>query len=142
MLKGLDPYLTPELLRALAEMGHGDQLALVDRNFPAYSTSLEVIALPHATNVDALRAILQVFPVDSFAGDPVIHMLTDDGADGPALAGCREAWDAEEGRDVEVKGVSRHGDGGFYALARGAYVVVQTGETLPYACYLIPKGVV
>jgi len=142
MLKGLDPYLTPELLRALAEMGHADQLALVDRNFPAYATGLEVIDLPHATNVDVLRAVLQVFPVDAFPNDPVVHMLTDEGTDGPALAACREVWNEAEGRDVETQGVIRHGEDGFYARAKHAYVVVQTGETMPYACYLIPKGVV
>ncbi|MCL2316221.1 MAG: fucose-binding protein [Actinomycetia bacterium] len=141
MLKGLDPYLTPELLAALAEMGHGDTLALVDRNYPAYSGGSPVIDLPHTTVADVLTAILTVFPVDAFPHSPVLHMLTDDGTEGPALPSCRAIWNAAEGRTVEDKGIDRHGDDGFYALAQKAYVTVRTGETLPYACYLIPKGV-
>ena len=141
MLKGLDEYLTPELLRALAEMGHGDQIALVDRNYPAFANGSEVIDLPHSAIADVLKAILQVFPIDTAAGDPVFHMLTDDGAEGPALAGCRKIWDAAEGRTVDDRGVDRHGDAGFYALAKDAYITIRTGETAPYACFLIPKGV-
>ena len=142
MLKGIDPYLTPDLLCALAEMGHADRLALVDRNYPAYTGNGLVIQLPHTTVPDVLAAILQVFPLDAFPGDPVIHMLTDDGAEGPALDGCRAIWNAAEGRTVDDKGVLRHGDDGFYAQAARAYITVQTGETLPYACFLIPKGLV
>jgi len=142
MLKGIDEYLTPELLRALAEMGHADQVALVDRNYPAYANGTEVVDLPHSRVVDVLKGILQVFPVDAFPGDPVIHMLTDDGEPGPALAACREIWNAAEGRTVEELGIDRHGDDGFYALAKGAYITVRTGETAPFACYLIPKGLI
>jgi len=141
MLKNLDPYLTAPVLAALAEMGHGDRLALVDRNFPAHSSGGLVIQLPHSTIADVLKAIVQVFPIDNFIGDPVIHMLTDDGKPGEALEACCEIWDEAEGRTVDIEGVLRHGDDGFYVQAAGAYVTVQTGETKPYACYLIPKGV-
>jgi len=141
MLKGLDEYLTPELLRALAEMGHGDQIALVDRNYPAFANGSEVIDLPHSSVADVLKAILRVFPVDAFPGDPVIHMLQDDGDEGPALAGCRLIWDAAEARTVDDHGVDRHGEEGFYELAKQAYITIRTGETAPYACFLIPKGV-
>ena len=141
MLKGLDPYLTPDLLAALAEMGHANQLCLVDRNFPAYNGDGPVIQLPHAGITDVLTAILQVFPIDTFPGSPVIHMLTDDHQPGPALERVRAIWDRVEGREVETLGLHRHGEDGFYARAREAYVTVQTGETVPYACYLLPKGV-
>ena len=142
MLKGIDPYLTPDLLCALAEMGHADRLALVDRNFPAYHGDGPVIQLPHTTMAEVLSAILQVFPVDTFPDSPIIHMLTDDGKDGPALAALSAVWDGIEGRQVETLGLIRHGEDGFYARAKTAYVTVQTGETLPYACYLLPKGVI
>ncbi|MDR0283819.1 MAG: hypothetical protein LBI33_02885 [Propionibacteriaceae bacterium] len=142
MLKGLDPYLTPDLLGALAEMGHGDHLALVDRNFPAYAHDQLVIQLPHSRMADVLRAILQVFPIDAFAHSAVTHMLTDDGDEGPALPICRETWNLAENREVADRGLRRHGPAGFYALASEAFVVVQTGETLPYACFLLPKGVI
>lgn len=141
MLKGLDPYLTPDLLYALAQMGHGDQIALVDRNYPAYANGSDVIEFPHASIADVLPAILQVFPVDAFPGDPVIHMLTDDGAPGPALANCQAIWNQAEARTVGVLGVGRYGDAGFYALAKEAFITIRTGETAPFACYLIPKGV-
>jgi L-fucose mutarotase len=123
-------------------MGHGDALGLVDRNFPAYATGRPVVTLPHSRVGDVLAALLQVFPIDTFPASPVVHMLTDEGQDGPGLGVCRPIWDQAEGRQVDVRGVRRHGEQGFYALARQAFVVVQTGETLPYACYLIPKGVI
>jgi L-fucose mutarotase len=140
VLKGLDPYLTPELLYHLAEMGHGDVFALVDRNFPARNDT--IIELPHANNDDALRAILSVYPVDHFPGSPVVHMLTDDGEEGPALSSARAVLNEIEGREVEVQGILRHGPDGFYARCEKVRLMVRTSETRPYACLLIPKGVI
>src|SRR6478752_3185261 len=78
MLKNVPPEIPPELLLTLAEMGHGDRLAVVDRNFPAYAGRLPVQPLPGLTIPGALRAILALLPVDTFE-DPPVHFMTPDG---------------------------------------------------------------
>jgi L-fucose mutarotase len=148
MLKNIDPLLGPDLLKYLDEMGHGDLLAIVDRNFPAHSTGRRVVELPMTSFVDAAKAILSVLPVDSYIDPAIIHMLADDGTESPATAMGREIWNAAEGRQVPDQGVFRHGwqnpegEPGFYARSREAYLTVRTGETIPYACFLIAKGTV
>ncbi|MGO4750175.1 RbsD/FucU domain-containing protein, partial [Streptomyces sp. 2MCAF27] len=74
MLKGLDPLLTPDLLYALAQMGHGDTIALVDRNFPAHSVNDRVIRLDGTDAVSAGRAVLGLLPLDTFIPEPIARM--------------------------------------------------------------------
>ena len=138
MLKGIDPLLVPELLDALARMGHGDLIAVVDRNFPAHTRAQRTVELPNASASQVLEAVLSVLPLDSHDEPAVIHMLTDDGEESPATPALRELWSRAEGREVGETGIKRHD--GFYELAAGAYVTVRTAETLPYACYLLKKG--
>ncbi|MBA3019927.1 RbsD/FucU domain-containing protein [Propionicimonas sp.] len=138
MLKGLDVQLVPQLLLALAEMGHGDLVAVVDRNFPAHSSGARVVELPQSTAYSALDAVLSVLPIDRFGAAAVVHMLTDDGLESPATPEVRALWELAEGGAVAEDGRRRMD--GFYELAEQAYVTVRTGETLPYACYLIRKG--
>lgn len=140
MLKGLDPLLVPAALLALAEMGHGDVVAIVDRNFPAHSGGRRVVELPTSRVEEALRAVLSVLPVDRFTEPAIVHMLTDEGDESPATPGARAIWDDVEGRQVSAQGVDRCTR--FYELARDAYVTIRTGEELPYACYLVRKGTV
>ena len=64
MLKGIHPLLVPDLLHALAGMGHGDELAIVDANFPAVRLARRLIELPGASSPEALAAVLTVFPLD------------------------------------------------------------------------------
>lgn len=137
MLKGIDPVLGPDLLALLARMGHGDVLAVVDRNYPAYAAGAPVVDLA-VDLTTALRAICSLVPVDAFVEHPVRHMLTDDGADGPALPDVRAVLDEAEGRPVGVAGIARQE---FYPAARGAFAVVRTTDARPYACLLLAKGV-
>ena len=79
MLKNIDPLLTPDLLYILRAMGHGDDLVLVDCNFPAdsvaqYTVSEELVRLDGADVVQAARAILSVYPLDTFVDAPVHRM--------------------------------------------------------------------
>ncbi|EYR63405.1 ribose ABC transporter [Actinotalea ferrariae CF5-4] len=138
MLKGVDPLLTPELLAVLAEMGHGDRLVVADRNFPAHSCGARVVDLPGADGDAVLRAVLGVLPVDTFQDPPAWHMRPDDGSRAPSWEPVREALRVAEGRDVAVGEVPRPE---FYDLARAAYCVVRTGDSRPYACFAVAKGV-
>lgn len=141
MLKNIDPLLTGSLLQILDEMGHGDVLGLVDRNFPAYRYSVPVIDLRGADTAAASRALLSLFPLDSFVEESVHRMEFDGRPDEitDATAALHQVAKEAEGRDVRIASVERFS---FYEMAKHAYALVQTGETLPYSCYLLRKGVV
>lgn len=140
MLKGIDPLLSPDLLHALAQMGHGDTLALVDRNFPAHSVNERVIRLDGADVVSAGRAVLGLLPLDTFVPEPVARMeVVADPGGRPAVQTDFLAVVAEEaGRPVAVEALERQA---FYDRARAAFAVVITGEERPYGCFLLVKGV-
>jgi len=140
MLKNVPPDITPDLLLTLAEMGHGDRLAVVDRNFPAYAKQLPVHPLPGLTIPAALRAVLALLPVDTFE-EPPVHFMTPDGEPDTRFEVHDEALSVMteiEGRPITGRGVERTP---FYDLAATAYAVVTTTETRPYACFVITKGV-
>ena len=146
MLKGLSPLLTADLLWVLESMGHGDELALVDRNFPAASvaastTSGRLVELRGTDDSAAARAILSVLPLDSFVAAPIRRMEVV-GAPETVLAVHRDvaAIAAEAaGQEVKMGSLERHA---FYAAARQSYAVVQTAESRPYGCFLLKKGVI
>lgn len=141
MLKGVDPLLSGDLLKILDDMGHGDQLLLVDRNYPAVSSGRPVIRLGEVTVLRAATAILSVFPLDSFIDTPLERMEVDNDpstttdAQVALLALASQA----EGRDL-VFGVVPRLD--FYERAKNVYAVVHTLDTVPYGCFILHKGVV
>jgi len=141
VLKNVNPLLTGTLLRLMDEMGHGDVLGLVDRNFPAYRYRVPVIGLRGVDTGAASAALLSVFPVDSFVEDCIRRMQIDGKPDEitSATTALGAAARTAEGRDIEMIGVERFD---FYEQAEQAMVIIQTGETIPYSCYLIKKGVV
>lgn len=141
MLKGIDPLLSGELLKILDEMGHADQLLLVDRNYPAAATGRPVIRLGESGVVRAMSAILSVFPLDSFVERPLERMEVDDDPSrttpeqDAVLAAARAAHD----RPLEWGVVPRLD---FYERARACYAVVHTLEPQPWGCFILQKGVV
>jgi L-fucose mutarotase len=141
VLKNIDPLLTGEVLSLLDRMGHGDVLGLVDRNFPAYRYGRPVIDFRGVDTAAAATAVLSVFPLDGFV-DEAVHRMEIDGSPDEvtsATAALQAAAGEAEGGRVTVAHVERFD---FYELAKEAYVFVQTGETVPYSCYLLRKGVV
>ncbi|WP_031517068.1 RbsD/FucU family protein [Streptomyces sp. NRRL F-5123] len=140
MLKGIDPLLSPDLLHALACMGHGDTVALVDRNFPAHSVNGRVIRLDGADVVSAGRAVLGLLPLDTFVPEPVARMevVGDPGSRPPVQAEFLAVVTEQAGRPVAVEALERQA---FYDRARAAFAVVITGEDRPYGCFLLAKGV-
>lgn len=141
MLKGIHPHLSPQLLYALAAMGHGDELALVDRNFPAASVCSRPIWMTGVDIATASAAILSVFPLDTFVAEPVLRMeVVGDPESVPAvqeefLERCRRA----EGWELRMGSLSRQD---FYDRARSAFSVVATSEPRAYGCFLLVKGVI
>ena len=141
MLKGLDPLLPPDLLHALAAMGHGDELALVDRNYPATSTSQRLIRLDGADTAAAARAILSLLPLDTFVDEPLLRMEVVGSPDEvtPVQRELAGIASDHEGREVAMGSLERFA---FYERSRGAFATVITGEDAPYACFLLTKGVI
>lgn len=138
MLLGLDPLLSPDLLHALAAMGHGDQIALVDANYPA-TRGRRLIELPGIGVDQTLRAVLTVLPCDSFVPHPAATMqpVDDAGAIPPVVVAMNVVL-AEHGWPAAM-GIERHD---FYAAAERAYAIVHTGERRLYGNILLSKGVV
>jgi L-fucose mutarotase len=141
MLKGLDPLLSPDLLFVLAAMGHGDELAIVDANFPALNNARRLVRLDGAGAPRALQAVLSVMPLDDFVDAPmaVIEVVGDPTAIPEPVKEFQKVADITEGRAVARKGIDRFA---FYDRAKSAFAIVATGETRLYGCVLIKKGVI
>jgi L-fucose mutarotase len=139
MLRGIHPLLSPDLLHALASMGHGDRIAVVDANFPGSSHAKRLIVLPGTTAPAVLEAILSVLPVDDFEPDPVAVMqVVGDASIIPETV--REfAAILARNRLSPPADLERHE---FYKATIGAFVVVQTGERRLYGNILVTKGIV
>jgi len=144
MLKSIDPLLNAALLHALGSMGHGDDLALVDCNFPAASIAGDrpLIRLDGVDIPRAARAILSVFPLDSFVEQPVRRMEEcgrpiDEIP--PVHQDMQDIINEAEGRDWPMGSIERFA---FYEEAKRAFAVVATGEPRGYGCFLLKKGVI
>ena len=121
MLKDIDPLLSAELLGHLAAMGHGDVLAIVDRNFPAASTARRLVSLPGVDVPRAARAIFSVLPVDTFV-EPAVHRMGAVGDEDTVLevhAAFQRVVEEAEGRAVPSAAVERFE---FYRRAAAAYL--------------------
>jgi L-fucose mutarotase len=139
MLKGISPCVGPDLLKVLAEMGHGDEIVLADAHFPGHSVGERVLRADGVSATTLLDGILPLFELDTYA-DPLVMM--------DAMAGD-ELDPAVEAEYLEV--VHRHHRGAkpparidrfaFYERARSAFAVVMTGETRKYGNLLLKKGV-
>lgn len=139
MLKGIDPLLGPDLLAMLARAGHGDVVALVDRNYPAHAAGAPVVRLDGVDCTAALRAMLTVFPLDDFE-DGTLRAMAAPGRDQPASHSDAAAVAGQaEGRIIEPQLLERFA---FYDAARSAVGVVLTSDDRPYSCFLLTKGVV
>lgn len=140
MLKGIDPLVLPELLWVLARMGHGDELVIVDRNYPAYSTNGCVVRVDGADSITVGRAVFSLLPIDAFTDTPIARMqVVGDESSFPQVQSDFLAIASEAaGREVGSRALSR---AEFYDRAREAFAVLVTGEDRPYGCFLVTKGV-
>ena len=141
MLKGISPLLTPELLKTIAEMGHGDELVIGDSNFPAQSMGKRCVRADGHSGVEILDAILALFPLDQFVETPVGLMAPTPGTfDGnPPIWKDYEAVVEKHQPGTKVEYVERFD---FYDRTKNAYATVSTGEKAAYGCVIIKKGCV
>ena len=143
MLKGLDPMLNADVLYALRAMGHGDDLIIADTNFPSDSVARETVLgrvlRIDRTAADVVRAVLSVYPIDTFVDDAAARMEVVGEPDTilPVMKEVQAEVDAVGG--PTMLGVERYA---FYDRAKKAYAVIQTGERRFYGCFALRKGVV
>ena len=140
MLKGIPPLLGPELLHLLRAMGHGDEIAIVDANYPATSAGPPVVRLDGHSATDILDAILTLMPLDTYVDTPAFGM---------AVVGEPER--REPIYDEFDALIARHEPGtslaflerfDFYDRVEEAFAIVQSGERRLYGNVLLKKGVI
>ncbi len=146
MLKRIDQRLSAEIVHVLMLMGHGDDLVICDVNHPAATIAAETTygRLLDMTGCDiptAARAILTLMPLDTFVDAPVMRMQVVGDPNGvvPVFARMQGVVDAAEGRAVKMQALERFA---FYAAAKKAFAIVRTGDSGPYGCFILRKGVV
>ena len=140
MLKGISPLLSPELLKTLAEMGHGDELVIGDANFAAQSMGKRCIRADGHGVAELFDAILTLFPLDQYVDAPITLMRPDPSViqgEPPVWKPFREAVETYQ-PDTKMEQIDRFA---FYERAKSAYACVATGERSLYACVILKKGV-
>ena len=142
MLKGISPILSPEMLKVLCEMGHGDCIVLGDGNFPAASMgkNATVLRCDGHSCAELLDAILQLFPLDPYVEKPValMQIVPGDNVD-PVIWKDYERVIKENEGEKEIEYIERFA---FYERAKQSYCIVATGESALYANIILKKGVV
>ena len=145
MLKGIDPLLSPALLKILAEMGHGDEIVLADANFTAESLGRgkPVLQLPGVGMAELCAAVLSVFPLDQFVEQPCAYMHVGGAAPDYRSAVQREVVEQAvaqgQAQAAQFEAMERFA---FYERVRNGFAIVQTGERQAYANFLFKKGVI
>jgi L-fucose mutarotase len=141
MLKNIDPLLSPELLMVLRSMGHGDDIAIVDGNFPAAAMARRLVRLDGLTATEVTNAVLSVMPLDDFVQEAAWRMevVGDPQAEQPIFGEFRAIIARHEGSNFRLASLERFA---FYEQAKTAYAVVSTGEKRLYGNIILKKGVV
>ncbi|OCT12032.1 fucose isomerase [Paenibacillus pectinilyticus] len=139
MLKGIPSVLSPELLKVLMEMGHGDEIILADGNFPAASHANRLLRCDGHGIPELLKAVLSLFPLDSYSDRPVALMAV---VPGDPVA--TPIWGEYEGliSEYETPAIEYVERFAFYERAKKAYAIVATSEKALYANIILKKGVI
>lgn len=141
MLKNVNPILNADLLYALRQMGHGDEIAIVDVNYPAHSAGPRVIHVDGVNAPRTLDAVLTVMPLDDFNSDACWRMQVVDkpNEEQPIFAEFREVITRREGEKFKLASLERNA---FYARAAKCFAIVATGERRLYGNVILKMGVV
>ena len=140
MLKGISPLVSPELLKTLSEMGHGDEIVFSDAHYPAKSFNDNVIRLDGVKIPELLLGVLPLFELDSYDPSPIIMMSPVDGdtLDPKVVESYENSIKAIYPKAAQIKTIERYS---FYERSAKAFAIVVTGETVKYGNILLKKGV-
>jgi L-fucose mutarotase len=142
LLKGIPKLLSPELMKILLEMGHGDEIVLADGNFPAVTCAQRLVRYDGHYIPELLSTILEFFPLDKYCDNPVGLMQVVSGDSfKPSI------WDKYEAiirkdNTINFKEFGFIERFEFYERAKNAFAVVATSEKELYANIILKKGVV
>ena len=140
MLKNIPPILGPDLLGILRAMGHGDEIAIVDANYPADSAGPELVRLDGISATDVLEAVLTLMPLDDFVDEAAIVMqVVGDASARPPVV---DEFDAIVKKHEPKMGVSSLERFAFYDRVKTGYAIVQSGERRLYGNILLKKGII
>lgn len=139
MLKGIPSILSPELLKIMMEMGHGDEIIIADGNFPAASHAQRLVRCDGHGVPEVLEAMLKLLPLDQYVESPVALMSVVPGD--PIVPVIWDEYKAEIAKygDVKIEYLERFA---FYERAKKAYAIIATGEKAQYANVILKKGVI
>jgi len=140
MLKGISPLVFPDLLKVLAEMGHGDEIIFSDAHFPAYTLGVPVLQAPGVNVPQMLDAVLPLLKLDDYVEHAAIMMeaVPGDTLDMDYVDLCTQVLQ-KHGERAPIGFIERFK---FYERAAKVSCVVVTGETRKYGNFLIKKGVI
>ncbi|WP_276358119.1 RbsD/FucU family protein [Cohnella caldifontis] len=141
MLKGIPRILSPELLKILMEMGHGDEIVLADANFPAASHARRLVRCDGHGIPELLDAILRLFPLDAYVDKPaaLMQVVPGDPVETPVWGTYEAIIRDKTQRSNPFEEVERLA---FYDRAKQAFAIVATGENALYANLILKKGVI
>lgn len=144
MLKNIPQNLSPDLVKALMEMGHGDEILLADANYPASTNNSRVIRTDGISMTELLPSILQLLPLDTYSDYQAILMEVVPG-DVSVPNGQPPIWNTYKEDikavfpDFHLKTIERQK---FYTYSKNCFTIIQTGETALYGNLILKKGVV
>jgi L-fucose mutarotase len=141
MLKGISPVISPDLIKVLMEMGHGDELVIADGNFPSASIAPRLVRADGLGCLPLLDAILSILPLDQYVEKPVALMAVVPGDPYKPVIweDYRKIVGQHEMAFTDFDYVERFA---FYERARKAYAVLATSEMALYANIILKKGVI
>jgi L-fucose mutarotase len=141
MLKNIPSILSPELLKIIMEMGHGDELVIADGNFPSASIAQRLVRLDGHGVPPILEAVLKLFPLDTYVKSAVglMAVVPGDNIKPTIWEEYRKIVLASKEPFKDFESIERFA---FYERAKKAYAVIATGETALYANIILKKGVV
>jgi L-fucose mutarotase len=140
MLKNVDPILSPDLLRILRAMGHGDEIAIVDANYPSSSAGPQIVRLDGVDTTRVLDAVLSVMPLDEFVPEAAFHMqvVGDPTRIEPITEEFAKILKRYEPK-MKLGSIERFA---FYDRVKGAFAIVATGEKRLYGNIILKKGII
>lgn len=142
MLKNTPKIVSPELLKVLCEMGHGDEIVIADGNFPAETFGKRVIRADGISGAAMLDAVLSLIPLDTYSDPNFILMRLmecDEGKIDPVIWNEYKEIADKHDKNVKIGNIDRFA---FYERAKNAYAVIATGEEAVYANIILKKGVI
>lgn len=142
MLKGIPKIVSPELIKVLCEMGHGDEIVIADGNFPSENFGQRVIRADGIGGAEMLDACLQLIPLDTYSDPNFILMelmACDKGRINPVIWEEYKKVAEKQDKNLKVGNIDRFE---FYERAKNAYAVIATGEAAVYANIILKKGVI